>query len=205
MKLHILNEAGELDGVETIIKDVYAEASTIAREKLDLDTVDVIVRSQPEFTIPELGVGGFTDISGHAIYLSIDPSKKLKRDNLLTTLVHEFHHAARFQKIGYKHNLANSLIQEGLACLFEEDVTGQLPIYAAVNIDDADKNKAVAALEKNHDGYKHEEWFFGTGDIKRWFGYAYGYQICKEYAAKKGLDATQFLDISADAVWGHKN
>lgn len=196
LRLHLLNSAGSLTSKKNEIKTVFDQAAKIAKQQLDLDSVDVIVRNAPENTIPELGVGGFTDIDGHTLYISLDVAKGLSRKELLCTMLHEMHHAKRFQKSGWPKDLAGNLVAEGLACLFEEQAGGRRPIYVDVILD----NKDIAAVKSHlfEKDYNHAAWFFGASKQgpPRWFGYAYGYQICKEYLNKIEKMAAETVEIS---------
>lgn len=200
LKLHVLNSTGILDGFIGDIEAAYKRAITVSKPLLKLDQVDVVVRHLPYFTIPELRVGGFTNDDGHSIYLSVDAKKGFLSDDLYKSLLHELHHAKRFQMMGWPENLAGHLVAEGLACLFEAEQSGQVPIYATVDISKADITKAQKHLFSKD--YNHADWFFGSDKLKlpRWFGYTHSYNLCKEYATKAGKKSHQLVSVKAEEI-----
>jgi len=90
------------------------------------------------------------------------------------------------------------MISEGLACLYEEQKTGNVPIYAQVSLDD--KQIELANKIANSKTYNHSNWFFGSGDIVRWFGYTYGYDVCKNYSIKTSKTAAELVNVSAKDI-----
>ena len=200
LKLHILNSTGILDDYVKDISSVWKKATALSRTLLSLDKVDVVVRHLPNFAIPELGVGGFTNDDGHSVYISVDAVKGFNKVELHSQLIHELHHAKRFQKLGWTKNLANDLVAEGLACLFEEEQIGKAPIYSLVKI--SEDNVANAQKHFFSKNYNRSDWFFGSEKLKlpRWFGYTYGYQLCKEYSRRTGQKAHELVDVPTDKI-----
>lgn len=45
-------------------------------------------------------------------------------------------------------------------------------------------------------------WFFGAADVTKYFGYTYGYQRCRDYAAAQGKTAAELVCVSANDVLG---
>jgi len=198
INLHILNADGTLDGSLKAINDAFNDARKTAIKRLSVDDVDIVFRNAPSFAIPELKVGGFTTDDGYCIYISLDAKKDFKSATIYPQLLHELHHAKRFQSQGWPQDLAGNLVSEGLACLFEEEETKERPIYTRLKLAENDIERA-----KKHffdSGYNHDEWFFGTKNLPRWFGYAYGYQLCKDYSTKIKKSSAELVLISEKII-----
>ncbi len=195
------NSSGKLDRHLAAIEDGYKQAATIARDRLNLSGLDVIVRADSFYSIPEIGIGGFTTEDGHIIYMSLDVSKKISTESFCCELLHEMSHAARFRKIPPAPSLADSLISEGLACLLQYEVTGRVPAYARQKISNIDVESAQAELKAPSNAYDHAKWFFGSSDIGRWFGYTYGFKQCRQYSTKTGKNAAELIFVRAKTVF----
>ena len=199
--LHILNASGELDAKVDAIENAFKRASKTAAKLLDVKGVDIVVRNVPGYAIPELGVGGITMIDGKGVYLSLDIQKNPPEKEIFAQMIHELHHAARFQAIGCNNNtLAAHLVSEGLACLFEDQAAGRVPIYAKAKISKKDVDAAKKALFIKK-GYDYARWFFGTKEISRWFVYTYGYEKCKEYALAHNKTASELVDLKVKELF----
>lgn len=199
IQLHLLDAGGGLTMSEKKIREAFKDACAIAEDRLGATNIDVVVRDEPNFAIPELGIGGFTDASGQIIYISVDSKKKLLQKNILMTFIHEFHHAVRFQKIGWSKSFSEHVVVEGLACLFEKEITGQIPIYAKVKITQQQITKANMFIKKS-DSLDDQEWFFGGGIVPRWFGYTYGYQLVRDYSLKSNKSAVELVFVNSQKV-----
>ncbi len=199
-KLHLLNATGFLDTYQKDIEASFKKAKSLTQKSLSLKNVDVVVRHLPDYVIPELGVGGFTAQDGHCVYMSVDTVKGFKIEEFYSQLLHELHHARRFQSLGWPQTLADNLVAEGLACLFEEEICGKAPIYAQVDITKENIAKAKKYLFKKD--YEHHNWFFGSEELNlpRWFGYTYGYKLCKAYSKKSGKTAPELVGINSPKI-----
>ena len=200
---HIANATGELDNLQGLITRSFEYVLPIVEKDLRANQIDVIFVSAPALTIPEYGIGGNCP-GPHHVYVSFDPqSDKITKEGLDESLFHEMHHAMRYRDPGYGETLGEAMISEGLACLYEEQVTGNVPIYARVAVSDKQIALAEAKLEDNH--YDHSAWFFGTGDIIRWFGYSYGYKLCKKYSDKHNKSASELVHTPAHVILGKQS
>lgn len=198
VNLYILNANGSLSEHLEAINTASQRASKAGQESLKLEKVDIIFRDASSYAIPELGIGGFTTDDGYAVYISLDPKKGFKTEALYSQLLHELYHAKRFQEFGWPQNLAGNLVSEGLACLFEEQTTNQLPIYCQVKI--TQPQIKIAQRQFFNKNYDHDEWFFGTKKLPRWFGYSYGYQICKNYSVVTRKSASDLALSPVDMI-----
>ena len=147
--------------------------------------------STPPTTQSPSGVWAATPHGPHVVLLAADPSASLDQRHIVSTLVHEFHHAMRWRGPGCGGNLAQMLVSEGLAQLFEEETLGEAPFYSRTPITDAEIAEARATLFEPE--FSPSKWFFGAEGVARLFGYAFGYRICKEYARTES-DAAQLVD-----------
>lgn len=203
-RLHILNASGMLSKYENLIQEVFESTSLTVVNILNLENVDTVVRSLPEYTIPEIGIGGFTPYDGSVIYISLDPKKKIKKIELIMQFVHEYYHCARFKVLkNYTSTLGNDIVNEGLACLFEEEITGEKPIYCTQEYTKKEVDEATQLfLDQNYDRSK---WMFGKKGVSRWFVYSYGYDICKRYITSKNLKSSDIYGIESSMILSQKS
>jgi hypothetical protein len=199
---YVANSTGKLDPLLPKINTAFDEGVGVLVNKLKADKIDVIFLYAPEWTIPELGVGANSP-GPYNLYVRLDPGfKNLKQSDIFLSIVHEGHHCMRWRKPGYGITLGEAMISEGLATLFEEEVSGEPPIYSQVMITEDEIRKAQSDLNKKT--YNHAEWFFGDKKIQRWFGYTYGYQLCKAYSAKTGKKASDLVHTDANLILGQQ-
>lgn len=192
---HIANATGELDDLKSMISSAVEKSVKIAEKDLDINQIDIFFVSASESIIPEYGIGGRTPGPNH-IYLTLDPdSDLLSEDHLVETLLHEMHHAMRWRSSGYGITLGEAMVSEGLACMYESVYRGTVPIYARTAIPQSQIDQAKKLLDTNDSWLEHDRWFYGSDDIVRWFGYTYGYRICREYADKNNLTAAEMVGI----------
>src|SRR5271169_453071 len=128
------------------------------------------VRRRTVRDVPEWGVGGYS-YGRHVVLVALDPAVELEERRITATLVHEFHHAMRERGPGCGGTLASMLVSEGLAQLFEEEVTGEAPFYSRVAI--TDEEIALAHDSLHSRPFSQSKWFFGADGITRSFGYTY--------------------------------
>jgi len=191
------NSTGSLDPYIDVINDSFEFAASAARRLLGADDIDVVVFDAPEQTIPEWGVGGYT-YGESVVLVAVDPTWEIERSKLVATMVHEFHHAMRWRGPGCGGTLGQMLVSEGLAELFEEEVVGEAPFYSKVEISDEEMTRALLELENRN--FDQSKWFFGSSDVSRFFGYAYGYQICRTYSRRVGRSAAELVEVSTAEI-----
>lgn len=198
IKSHFAGASGRLERHRGIIGAAFESSASIARDLLHADAIDVLFIDSPNETIPELGVGGYT-YGPHVVMVAIDPdSSNLNEQQIFSTLVHEFHHVIRWRGPGCQGDLGDMLVSEGLAQLFEEEVTGIKPIYGRVPITSPEVEKVK--VEVHRETFSQAKWFFGADEISRWFGYAFGYQICRMYAESSSRSAADLINVSTSDV-----
>ena len=194
----IANSTGELDHIKGLIIESLDTVVPVVVKDLDANQIDIIFVSAPDLAMPEYGIGGNSPGPNH-IYISFDPkSDKITKEGLDETLFHEIHHCMRWRNPGYGQTLGEAMITEGLACLYEEQKTGKIPIYAKAELSDVQVDLAKKTI--NSTEYNHSNWFSGGGDIERWFGYSLGYRLCKEYSIKQGIAASELVEVPAHTI-----
>lgn len=195
---HVANASDRLDRHRGIIDSAFKSAAKAAQELLHAEGIDVLFIDSPDQTIPELGLGGYT-YGPHVIILAIDPDfPDLSEQYLFSTLAHEFHHAMRWRRTKLHGDLGEMLVSEGLAQIFEEEVSGVRPKYSQVPITALEIEKAKRELHLP--AFDQARWFFGSEDITKWFGYAFGYQICGTYAKSAQGSASGLVGVPAREV-----
>lgn len=196
--LTILNSTGKLSNWISVIENVFEKSLDKIPDGFLIENVDVMFQDLPSWVIPEIGMVGYT-YSGSIIHISLDSGFRLKESDIIKTILHELHHAARWQRVGYGETLGEQIISEGMACLFEEEMTGDTPIYAKVKITKKDIESVKGELSKTE--FNKRKWFFGTdNNTPRWFGYTYGYQLCKTYAKNNRLNASSMVGLVAESI-----
>lgn len=168
-----------------------------ASARLELADADVNIVVAPGFVIPEYGMGAFT-FNRSVAQIALDPWSMRFRDpsraeRLGALLAHELHHLARFRHPASewapghmsRASLGHTLIAEGLAQAFEEEMGFALPFYATVvqrePLWDLG-NRAMADFEKR--SFDYNSWFYGrAGDpaFPRFGGYSLGYAIVRAW------------------------
>lgn len=173
-------------------------------ELLAYGNIDVVFEENPYYVIPELGILGTTNFRGDVIKINIDASRDVPNDEIIATLYHEIHHAVRFQTISWKPDVVSQVVAEGLACAFEEEMTGKRPIYANIELKDQHK-KLIRKDVCDGSERSSDDWLFGFDDVPRWFGYSYGYQLARNYAKTHDKKLYEIVGVNATDVWARHN
>lgn len=191
INLHIFKASTRLEPFIKDLEEIYLDAIKKVGDVLPVRDVDIVFYDNPERTIKEISIGGYTP-NAHLIYISLNPQD----NNFLTNIrlhlgrqiSHELHHALRWQNPGYGKTLLEALISEGLADTFSYEVfPGKLePWDNALNKDELNKISQLAKKEYNNQKYNHIKWFFGKSseEIPYWSGYSLGFNLVKEYLIK---------------------
>ena len=195
---YVANSTGKLNKLQGLIASSISEVVPIVEKELHANKIDIIFVSAATLVIPEYGIGGNSPGPNH-IYVSFDPkSDKITQKGLNETLLHEIHHSMRWRNPGYGETLGEAMVTEGLACLYEEQHSGKVPIFAKVSLKVDQTTKAKKLL--NSKTYDHSKWFYGSKVVDRWFGYSYGYKLCKNYSDKTGKKASELVNIPTQEI-----
>lgn len=215
INFHILRSGGELsekrfDQLEPILRAM----GNVCSERLELADIDVVIMNVPWNVIPRIGINGFS-YDAHQIVISLDCSHKHLNSNLETTvqaiLAHELHHSARSHARGTSHSstYGGSLIAEGLACCFEEEMGMDTPFYAIECRGKSLQNFADKAKQNVHKSRNQliggwQKWMFGSFNNDPEFpyqcGYSTGYSIVKSWLNETGLSASTAADVDEKTV-----
>jgi uncharacterized protein YjaZ len=180
-EIHFLTEDKKIKNKETIkiVKD------TLIRCYKEIPITDkkiVIYPSEDEFVRKKMD-----GVTGNAIYkdiitLYISPVPGWKKA-FAETLAHEYSHLAVKDNHRWE-TLLDSLIFEGVAEVFREEIIGGKPARWSIALDEKEsrilfnKIKDKLSMKKN-DIYK--DLFFGSKEYKMWSGYSLGYQIMRSF------------------------
>lgn len=186
----VTGNAPRMRSVVQAISEPFHEASAVCQSRLHADDIEVHVMDAPGETIPEWGLGGYT-YGPHSVLIAVDPERLLDPLDVLSTLVHEIHHVVRWRAQGPASSLRDRLIEEGLAEVFEEEVTGRRPFYAEGGV--PQDQRAVASQHLGEDPANDGRWFFGSSDLPRLFGYRLGYEAARIAVGALGLDAAALV------------
>jgi uncharacterized protein YjaZ len=191
IQLHLLLGSKRLVPFSNIIKDNFEKALPFITSKIPIIDVDVVIYDNPEGTVEEQGIGGYTP-NAHLVYIPMNPEFPNLHNSINTelkrTLAHELHHALRWQNPGYGETLLDSLITEGLADHFDIEVFNQSPQPWSIAFSDSELSELMKQAEKDFQNkeYDHYAWFYGNEELKipRWAGYSLGFKIVKDYLQK---------------------
>ncbi|MDQ5931699.1 MAG: hypothetical protein QG607_400 [Patescibacteria group bacterium] len=204
--ISILNESGRFDSILDAIRVQTNNAIELARTKIQLSDVDIIFSYNPVETIPHLGFGGYTP-DAHTVQISVDMDNAelvcALDEELVHTLLHEFHHAMRLRSVGYGDTLVEALVTEGLADHFSVEATGGAPSLWTQGFSNEELEALLVCARAEFDktDYSHEDWFFGGNGLPKWGGYALGYFIVGKYLAEHpGVTAASLCNVEAREI-----
>ncbi|MFY0633749.1 MAG: hypothetical protein JXQ91_08050 [Vannielia sp.] len=187
LALHLCNARGALDGLAPWLTEAIHTTHARAAARLPLGPLDVVLRAGTQ-VIPEKGHVGLAPGPGTLI-LTVDPQNPALAQNpnesFERMVAHELHHAARWDGPGYGTTLGATLVSEGLACHFAQDLFGP-PLEPWENAvpDALQSHRETIRTLWSDPGYDHNEWFFGTGAYPLWLGYAAATQLIARYFAE---------------------
>lgn len=184
---------------------VHAALSLLPEQEL----VSITITIDPTRAIPEVGVGGRTDLPFGDIRIWLDdtppiPIKDVLQTWLPATLVHELHHASRIHVgPGYGGTLGEALVTEGLADRFVLEVLPDTPTSPWTDALDETELATVWAEASPilwQLGYDHVQWFFGTGSAPRWAGYTIGFDAVGRYLEAEGVLPSELVELRAEEI-----
>lgn len=140
VQLHLLNARGALNSVFGLVENAFPGTVETIQELLPISDVDVVIYADKRFTLPEIGMCGYSP-SADRVFVAVDPDNpnfhRLFHREFAAMLGHELHHCKRWAGPGYGRTLGEALVSEGLACHFESQLRGgSAPFYANALHDD---------------------------------------------------------------------
>ena len=192
LNIHILSSSKDLTPFTKVLKSVAKSVELSIKKLIPLGDIDVVFYNNPEATLKESGIGGFTPCA-NIIFFSLDPKnpnfKQEVERELPFQLAHEVNHAIRFRTPIPKETLFEAMISEGLADHFAVEVTKRkTPPAWATALTNTQKRDLVAKASKewNLPTYDHHAWFYGSEKkkIPRWTAYTLGYDLVAIYLQK---------------------
>lgn len=216
---HFMNAAGAFKRLEKIIEEATDSAFSNILHFVPEQPIDIVFRHNPEYIIPETGIGGTCE-TPHLIHITLDTThpdlEKVIKYELPSTLAHEYHHALRENVLGGNAFLADALVSEGLADHFDQMVfsTALKPWCRALSDKKIHEMKERATKCLYRSGYNENtyiSWFMGDRGqhIPRWTGYTIGYSIVGTYldlhpnATPANLYSTPTRQI-IDSIWSQR-
>ncbi len=196
----------DIDTKRMKIESAITETLEKVQNIFNVYDVSVHVIEDKEKIIPETGIGGFTPDS-HTIFIYYDLEhenfKKNIKQEIASTLSHEFHHAVRNRTFDWTQDtLLGAMVTEGLADHFDIEMNKGKPKPWSLALSDSKiiEIEKLAGLEFNNREYNHSDWFFGSQEknIPKWAGYAIGFKIVKEYLQKTNKKASELVSEPAE-------
>lgn len=188
----------QLDTTKKVDGDVLAKiqadvnaARHIFEADFDSQNVTLFIAGMSDknsFVMQELnGVCGYT--FGNATLIYLNESATFER-MLLTTLVHELSHTARFPHYGEKITFLDRLIFEGLADTYVKERLHHLPLPIWTTT--ATQAEILGNLPRLKEFWLDpaqqdaDDWFFGDKErgIPHWLGYATGFHLVQKFREK---------------------
>lgn len=120
---------------------------------------------------------------------------------LATTTFHELHHTVRgwtMQGNHFGRGIQLAVINEGLATVFAEEMTGTMKPSDAPPADIEDWAHEVLALPRDAD---YGTWMFSHPDGRHSIGYRTGRWVVRRAMERSGLDIVAMTDLTPVAIW----
>lgn len=176
---------------QQILLALDAAEAELARQMVPPRLDILLARRDAQSVIPELGMGAWA-LQPTLAQMAFDPDADAFEPALAggaveRLIVHEVNHCLRFASCPEERTLGTALVREGLAGHFVRFVLGAAPEpwETALTRADAENHLPDRAM-LDQTGYDHGEWFFGTGDVPRWWGYTMGYQLVGRWLDRAG-------------------
>lgn len=190
--LHLLNATGRSEGKDDLISGLVKQATERVVDKLPLKNVDILLFDPRDEQSTVLASAGEMRMGGMCYGPSMVciPVNGLKimndeeKTQFQATLVHELFHASRWQNVGNFSDLKESLVNEGAAGHFENEILGVVRkrYYYSISGNEMERLKGRARLEYGLNNVVYHKWFLGRdSSIPLWAGYTIGYELVEKY------------------------
>ncbi len=199
-------DAEVLDAANVL--EVAREAVTDCNKWLNLKECNILVYADKFATIPEQGVGGRCG-EADTILIFIDPKHKNGiihnvKQWMPSAIAHEMCHARRYATWPVAKTLGEALVDEGLPSMFEEFMYSDIDVPYAHNLDSQELSliwKKAKPILKSED-FNRDDWFYGGNGIKKWTGYSLGYDMVRQYMAKRNIkNPAAIVEVKAEEIF----
>lgn len=171
------------------IEQVGLTALVEIANEMPIRNIDIKIYDEPIKPIPGFNIKGYAFPVGRELEIDIDSKltdcAAVIREEFRRSLRHEAHHKMRYAAFHRGLNLWDDMVEEGLACWYEQGSDENPPIYAIALTPEQQKAMLVKVRDEYDvtDRTRREEWYFGSkeNDIPRWTLYTLGYKIVGEY------------------------
>lgn len=192
--------------VRPVLVKALDEAERILKPKKKIN-VYLSVTNDP-FHIKHMdGAHGYAT-GGQDLVALVNTKAKKWKHGLRTMTLHEYNHAARHQAVGTEYSTStvmDLIVLDGLAQVFEEEITGITPLYSkAVSLKIAKRvwEKIKHHLSEPADKFWEKAWIGGTREYPHWGGYTMSYLILKERKQELGLTWPELMKLSSKKLVG---
>lgn len=196
--------------LEPYAKDlIYRSEQLMAQlvEVLPLADIDLTLCVAGRDEVIPHGIGGYT-LSEHRVEIFFDTQRADLQDcierDYASVLVHEMHHAARLhvQKVDGS-NLASAVVREGLACHFEQTMTGVVPSLFNQLLDQ-NWRELYGRMQPDlySPSFDLDYYLHGSQpeEMPRYAAYWVGYNIVLAYLQTNQLSESQLVGVDDDVL-----
>lgn len=198
-ELHIDPAATRLaEGQQLVLLDVVRPVLERAATVLRSPSASIVIVVEPRRAIPEVGVGGATDVLSGNVRINLDdetrPDIRTSLTNALPrSLAHELVHSARIlDSPGPSRTLLDTIIDEGVADQFAQFAVPEAPAppwtRALTPTQTADLWRRVQPLLDETGKELRRQWLFGGKDVPKWTAYTLGTEVVAAYRRNHSSD-----------------
>lgn len=122
-------------------------------------------------------------------------------NSLAQTIIHELHHVVRgwtIQNNQFGPGIDIAAVNEGLAVVFSEDLSGQAFPGNAASADAEDWASEIRALPRDAN---YGEWMFAHPDGREAIGYRTGAYLVRRAMVRSGLSIVELTRRTPDEIW----
>jgi hypothetical protein len=201
--LHTFTDA-EMNLIDEALEATHAEVEAVFPELADTMSVTVMPVQRPALD----ALGGVTGRAERPDALIIEVSvtypggiEAAIEAGLRTTVAHELHHTVRgwlMQGNHFGHGIQIAVINEGLATVFAEELTGETNPSDLPPDNVSDWALEVLALPQRSD---YGQWMFVHPDGREAIGYRTGRWVVRQAMENSGLSIEEMTDLTPAAIW----
>ncbi|MBI1237227.1 MAG: hypothetical protein GC188_11140 [Alphaproteobacteria bacterium] len=200
---HTFTDA-EMRLIDETLESTHAAVEAVFPELADTISVTVMPVQRPALDL----LGGVTGRAERADELIIEMSvtypggiEAAIEDGLRATTAHELHHTVRgwlMQGNHFGHGIQIAVINEGLATVFAEELTGETNPSDLPPDNVSDWAQEVLALPQRAD---YGQWMFVHPDGREAIGYRTGRWVVRQAMENSGLTIEEMTGLTPAAIW----